>query len=96
MRILLLAGSFPPEIGGIAQFMQAFAEGLIANDVELEVIANPKLPQRGYIKRVEACREEVLRRTRQRKFDRVVTSSWSPYAVHLPEPFDVFCYGDRP
>jgi phosphatidyl-myo-inositol dimannoside synthase len=93
MRILLLAGSYPPETGGIAEYMRAFAEGLKARGVEVEIIANPKLPPRGYLKRVEACRAEVVQRVRARSFDRIVASSWSPYAVASPLPFDVFCHG---
>ena len=93
MRILLLAGSYPPETGGIAQFMRAFAEGLTARGVEVEVIANPVLPTGGYLKRVDACRNEVLRHTQARTFDRIVASSWSPYAVALPPPYDIFCHG---
>jgi phosphatidylinositol alpha-1,6-mannosyltransferase len=93
MRVLLLAGSYPPETGGISQFMHSFSVGLRAKGVDVEVIANPKLPARGYIRRTEACRLEVVQRFRQRPFDRVVASSWSPYAVRLPEPFDVFCHG---
>lgn len=93
MRILLLAGSYPPETGGIAEFMRAFARGLPANGAEVETIANPPLPG-GYFKRVDFCRNLVLERLRSRPFDRVVTSSWSPYAVGLPDiPFDVFCHG---
>ncbi len=96
MRILLLAGSYPPETGGIAQFMRAFAEGLTARGVDVDIIANPALPARGYLKRIEACRNEVLRRIQSQPpgtFDRIVASSWSPYAVTLPAPFDVFCHG---
>jgi len=93
MRILLLAGSYPPESGGIAQFMHSFVRSLTAKGIGVEVIGNPKLPQRGYLRRTEICRELVLDRLHGGKFDRVVASSWSPYAVRLPEPFDVFCHG---
>ena len=93
MRILLLAGSYPPETGGIAQYMFDFAHGLERCGVQVDVIANPQLPVRGYLRRIQACREAVALKTRTAKYDRIVASSWSPYAVSLPSPYDVFCHG---
>lgn len=93
MRILLIAGSYPPETGGIAQFMHDFAQGLRARGVDLTVAATPKLPKRGYLQRIAACRSEVARQAQGEPFDRIVASSWSPYAVALPRPYDVFCHG---
>jgi phosphatidylinositol alpha-1,6-mannosyltransferase len=92
MKILLIAGSYPPEVGGIADLMQAFVHGLLGKGVDVKVVANPKLP-RGYLKQVQACRDLVRERTRHTKFDRIVVSSWSPYGVGMPGKFDTFCYG---
>src|SRR6476659_3199668 len=92
MKILLIAGSYPPEVGGIADFMQTFVNGLLLKGVEVKVIANPKLP-RGYLKQIQACRNLVVERTRNTKFDRVIVSSWSPYGVAMPGEFETFCYG---
>jgi phosphatidylinositol alpha-1,6-mannosyltransferase len=100
MRILLLAGSYPPETGGIARFMQAFVNGLMKRGVEVEVISQIEMRERGYLNRVWSCRNMVIDRASRKSFDRVVASSWSPFAVALPArvagrslPFDVFCHG---
>jgi phosphatidylinositol alpha-1,6-mannosyltransferase len=100
MRILLLAGSYAPETGGIARFMQAFVNGLTKRGVEVEVISQTEMSDRGYLKRVWSCRKMVIDQASTKSFDRVVLSSWSPYAVALPKrvagrslPFDVFCHG---
>lgn len=92
MKILLIAGSYPPEVGGIADLMQSFVNGLLLKGVEVKVIANPKLP-RGYLKQIQACRNLVVEQTRNTKFDRVIVSSWSPYGVVMPVEFETFCYG---
>jgi phosphatidylinositol alpha-1,6-mannosyltransferase len=99
MTILLLAGSYPPETGGIARFMKSFVDGLGARGVEVDVASQIEMP-RGYLRRVIAYRDLVLRRTGAKAFDRIVASSWSPFAVALPStaggralPFDVFCHG---
>jgi phosphatidylinositol alpha-1,6-mannosyltransferase len=100
MRILLLAGSYPPESGGIARFMQAFVNGLTKRGVEVEVISQLEMRERGYLNRVWLCRNIVIDRARRKSFDRLVASSWSPFAVALPArvagrslPFDIFCHG---
>lgn len=99
MRILLLAGSYPPETGGIARFMKSFVEGLQSRGVEIDVISALNLPE-GYWRRVLTCRNAILDHANLKMPDRIVASSWSPYAVGIPHRIgnhavhvDVFCHG---
>lgn len=100
MTILLLTGSYPPETGGIARFMKSFVNGLSSRGVQVRVESQIEMPARGYLARVKACRDLVLRRAAAEAFDRIIASSWSPFAVALPSaaagrplPVDVFCHG---
>lgn len=99
MKILLLAGSYPPEPGGIARYMHSFVKSLRAKDVDVQVVSQIDLSG-SYLRRIRTCRGLVMTHATREKFDRVVVSSWSPYAVRLPEsvngqplPFDTFCHG---
>jgi phosphatidylinositol alpha-1,6-mannosyltransferase len=111
MRILILTGSYAPETGGIAAYVHGFARGLLTHGIRVSIVAatsgasefsSPELPvlefdlpARGYIRRVRACRNAVSRALAAEKPDRVVASSWSPYAVGLPRShhIDILCHG---
>ena len=59
-----------------------------------------RLPDAGYIRRVLACRAAVQQQLANGSFDRVLVSSWSPFAVGLAPlnflrgvPVDILCHG---
>jgi phosphatidylinositol alpha-1,6-mannosyltransferase len=116
MNILFLTASYPPEIGGIAELVQGFAEGLTRHEIRVHVLAATpgaaqlsnerlpvtefELPAGGYLKRVAACRRAVMDLMKQEPVDRLLVSTWSPCAVHLPSrannhalPIDLMCHG---
>lgn len=116
MEILIVTGSYPPETGGIGQLMKGFAGAISMQGIGVSVLASVegvekfsaeripvcefRLPKGGYIRRVLACRNAVRQYLAQKTFDRVLVSSWSPFAVGLAPlrsvhglPLDVFCHG---
>lgn len=116
MNIVVLTGSYAPETGGIAELIQGFATGLAANGCRVHVLSaipgshrygSPgipvtefELPARGYLRRVMSCRDAVKKLVRSVDAERVVASSWSPFAVHTPARVndralhtDVWCHG---
>jgi len=100
MNILFLTANYPPEIGGIAELAQGFAEGLTRHEIRVHVLAATpgaaqlsnerlpvtefELPAGGYLRRVAACRRAVMDLMKQESVDRLLVSSWSPGAVRLP------------
>ncbi|HEY3131652.1 MAG TPA: glycosyltransferase family 4 protein [Acidobacteriota bacterium] len=116
MKVLMLTGSYRPEVGGIAEVMSGFAAALVQRGLQVNVLAATpgasrfstaslpvtefELPARGYSKRVLQCRRAVSSLLRQSSFDRVIASSWSPFAVSIPgrlkrrtPALDIFCHG---
>jgi len=116
MNILVLTGSYAPETGGIAELAQGLAGGLVANGAGVRIVSSTagsaafgspsipvmefELPARGYLRRVAASRKAVLMAAREFDADRVIASSWSPFAVDLPTrikgrplPTDILCHG---
>jgi len=116
MNILIVTGSYAPDTGGIAELVRGFAGGLAANGVVVHILAATPgasgfslpslpvsefdLPKTGYLKRVRACRKATLGLVTDIQFDRIVASSWSPYAVDAPLraggrelSLDILCYG---
>ena len=116
MNVLIVSGSYPPETGGIGELMKGFADALSMEGVGVSVLAcvdgaekfgtaqipvsEFRLPEGGYIRRILVCRNAVRRLLATRPFDRLLVSSWSPFAVglaplHAPNgvPVDIFCHG---
>lgn len=116
MKILIITGTYAPETGGIAELLQGFAKGLIEHGNQVRILAGVPgaarfsssstpvtefdLRPRGYLQRISACRSAFLRLAKETTFDRVIASSWSPFAVGLPAtvngrrlPVDILCHG---
>ncbi len=116
MNILIVTGTYAPETGGIAELIRGFAGGLIAEGVRVQILAAApgaslfsqpgvpvtefNLPRLGYLKRVYACRRAMVQAASRWSFERIIASTWSPYAVAAPlrllgrEVFlDVYCHG---
>jgi len=99
MDVLIVTGSYPPETGGIGELMKGFTDALSSAGIGVSVLASVdgaeklsseqipvsefRLPNAGYIRRVLACRTAVQRQLAKGSFDRVLVSSWSPFAVGL-------------
>lgn len=113
MKVLFLTGSYPPESGGIAELVSSLARALVSNGESVEVITPVRgaadgetglkvtefeLPGRGYLKRVARCRRTLRNALRHGDFDRVLVSTWSPFAVGITgkagDPdIDILCHG---
>ena len=116
MKILVVAGTHAPETGGIAAVVRGLAGGLVACGAEVRILAStpgaarfstPKLPvvefalpARGFLRRVAACRRAAAAALRGFAADRILASSWSPFAIALPVSsggralaLDVLCHG---
>ncbi len=113
MKLLLMTGSYAPERGGIASFIQGLAGGLTALGHDARIlsaipgsqefstsdlpVSEFVLPEAGYFRRVRACRRAIDKTKHTAGFDRVIASSWSPFAVGLSKTVarvtDVLCHG---
>ena len=116
MEVLIVSGSYPPETGGIGELMKGFADALSNQGIGVSVLTSAdgaeefstegipvtefRLPKTGYFRRVFACRKAVRQLLAKNSFDRVLASSWSPFAVGLAPlrtengvPVDIFCHG---
>jgi len=113
MKVLLLAGNYPPESGGIGELVSNLAHALVSRGETVEVITPVngaadaenelkvtefELAEKGYLKRVSRCRRTLRSALRRGDFDRVLLSSWSPFAVGSAHRaggpgIDILCHG---